>query len=211
MKVLVVVAHPDDELLGVGPLLVKLVEDGHKVSVVVFTENSVRHGAPGVSLQSVATAAEALGYTATCWGLGDQTLDRIRFSDLTSQLEHTVDVSSFDVVLTHSSADLNLDHRLVSEVCRVVFRRYATLAEFQTLSSSEFALSGWLPNWHVPVSDMHVARAWEAFSKAYPLEVAPYPHPRSKEGYSVFYAAQGLPCLSPYACALRVVTLRGVI
>lgn len=211
MKVLVVVAHPDDELLGAGPLIWKHLHAGHDVSVQVFTENSARHGMVGASGISLETAAKAWGYKVSSWNMEDQSLDTIRMSHLTQRLEASLKDFTPDLVYTHLAEDLNRDHRVVSEVCRVVFRRFATLVEFPTPSSSEYLIGPWMPNWYVPLDEGVVDMTWEAFQSAYPQEVEPYPHARSKEAHKAFYAAGGAASGASYAIPLKIVCLRGII
>lgn len=210
MKTLIVVAHPDDELLGPGPLLFDLSTQGG-LSFFCYTENSLRHGLGAVnSLNAVAQVAGSFGAEHKCLGLADQRLDRESLIDLTRPLEAFIEQSKPDLVLTHLAEDLNRDHRIVNEAVRVACRQGIELAEFATVSSSEHTMTAWKPNWFLPVTSTSVKASWEMFKAFYPQEVNPYPHPRSRGAYEAFYAAQGAICRAPYAVNMKLISRWGL-
>ena len=210
MNTLIVVAHPDDELLGPGPLLFDLAAKG-SVAFFCYTENSLRHGLdPTASLNSLARVAGNFGAEHRSLGLSDQRLDKESLIDLTKPLEAFIAQVKPALVLTHLAEDLNRDHRIVNEAVQVACRGGISVAEFSTVSSSEHTIAAWKSNWFIPVTDTAVEGAWELFKKNYPQEVNPYPHPRSSEAYKAFYAAQGLVCRAPYSVNLKLVSRWGL-
>jgi len=145
MNVLVVVAHPDDEVLGVGATIHRLAKE-HEVTVLMFCENSIRHGQPGVCRVHAEAAQGVLGYQRLLYlGYPDQGLDGIPFTDLVWQVENAVSECIPSLVITHSGKDLNRDHRIVCEAVRVATRSTkttCTLLEFVSLGSNFGGLYG---------------------------------------------------------------------
>jgi LmbE family N-acetylglucosaminyl deacetylase len=158
MKVAVIAAHPDDEVLGPGGTVLKHRAAGDDVGVLVMYQCRTRTGG------DVAFA------------------DLPQGADPKPRIEAAVNDFQPDIVYTHFSGDINADHRRVSEAVRVACRPYAApsvhrLLEFYTPSSSEWG-DAFKPNVYVDISD-HIAAKTEAMLKHYESEMRPFPHPRS--------------------------------
>src|SRR5262245_49245397 len=126
MKVLVIAAHPDDELLGVGGTVAKHTAAGdHVVSVVMSEGASARYeevAARGLQAAGEA-AAKILGVRELRFlGLPDQRLDTLPILEVIQSIEKVVDAVVPDVVYTHHWGDVNRDHRVVSEAVMVACR-----------------------------------------------------------------------------------------
>lgn len=167
-RILVVTAHPDDELLGPGPMLF-----GMSPYVLCFCENSSRHGDDKVtSLRSVEqSVCGGLGGILTALGLGDQRLDSYSFTKLVGHVESALAEVHPTLVLTHSGTDLNRDHRLLSEIVGVATRRFnGTVAEFSGVSYDDGFGGQFIPNWRVSVPEQHVLMTGTLFEDVYPAE-----------------------------------------
>src|SRR5690348_15930141 len=113
MNVLVVGAHPDDELLGVGGTIIRHIKNGDKVYVYLMTDghtsrfrdtNRVGEVSPEVvqRVQSAEKAAALLGITEVAFGpFHDQRLDAVPFIEIVHELEAFVRKVKPEVVYAH--------------------------------------------------------------------------------------------------------------
>lgn len=190
MNVLVVAAHPDDELLGVAGTVALHAEAGDEVMLAVMCEGvSVRYGPERHEAVCSQTrqAAAILGAQHLHFGnLPEQRLDTLAISDVAREVETLIRNFEPEVIYTHFTGDINRDHRALAEAVAVAARPYAApsvreILMFETPSSTEWGLDEpgrlFRPNCYIdiaPVLDKKLA----AFS-CYTAEVRPYPHPRS--------------------------------
>jgi LmbE family N-acetylglucosaminyl deacetylase len=192
MRVLVLAAHPDDELLGVGGTIARHADDGDEVVCVVASEGaSTRYGEGAANeLQEAGrAAARILGAADVRFlGLPDQRLDAGPVLDVIQAIEKVVDDVAPDVVYTHHWGDVNRDHRVISEAvmvaCRPIGDRFPrSVYLFETPSSTEWSWpdlqAAFVPNHFVDVTGT-LDRKLSAMA-CYKSEVRPAPHPRSLE------------------------------
>lgn len=166
-KVLVVVAHPDDEILGVGGTILRHVEAGDDVFVHIECVVGLRDAVERLA-QATDVAGEA-GYSLTIGGSGE----------LGSKVPSFY-LADEDIVYTHSPSDLNADHRLVAEAVRVATRPFTadvrSLRYFETPSSTEWG-DGFAPSLFVDI-DAVLGRKIDLY-RHYLSEHRPWPHPRA--------------------------------
>lgn len=189
-RVLVVAAHPDDEILGVGATLARHVRDGDEVHALVVSEGATARyeiGAKKHLVQSARDSADTLGLASIDFlGMPDQRLDGLPLIEVTQALETIVQSIRPAVVYTHTPVDVNADHGVVARACWTACRPYAapwieTVLAFETPSSTEWAwrLPGhsFDPQWYVDVTDTLELKL--AAMAKYDTELRQYPHPRS--------------------------------
>lgn len=188
--VLVVAAHPDDEVLGPGGTIARHVKAGDEVHVVVLADGATSRYADGME-SVLADAARACGEvlgaaSVRVRALPDQRLDGMPLLDVVHEIEPVVDEVRPTVVYTHFPGDVNADHGVVSRAtwtaCRpYVLPRLERFAVFETPSSTEWALpapeTAFRPTLFVDVADVLDLKI-EAMEQ-YRTELRPYPHPRS--------------------------------
>ena len=192
MNVLVVAAHPDDEILGVGGTIASHAAKGDRVRLAVMCEGvSSRYSAERDSeIRRQATeAARILGVTDIVLGnLPDQRLDTLPLGDVVKQVEQLMSNPSPEVIYTHFAGDINRDHRVLAEAVLVAARPYSVssvkeIMMFETPSSTEWSspslTTPFQPNVYVDVNEF-LERKIKAFS-CYSAEVREFPHPRSPE------------------------------
>ena len=198
-RVLIVAAHPDDEVLGCGGAIARHVDSGDQVQVLIVAEGStsrqkVRDRAQvRDELSALTKAAQAAGSilgaaSVELLDLPDNRLDSLDRLDLIKLIEERVDNYQPGSVYVHHAGDVNIDHRRLHEAvvtaCRPtpghVVRR---LLSFEVVSSTEWQSSGsapaFQPNWFVDISDQW-ERKREAL-EAYSSEMRSWPHARSFE------------------------------
>lgn len=192
MRVLVVAAHPDDEILGVGGTVAAHVDRGDKVTVAVMCEGvSIRYDPTRHDevVRQAHQAASTLGVTdLVLKSLPDQRLDTLPLGEVISEIEQLVKDRQPETVYTHFGGDINRDHQIIAEAVLVATRPYAApsvreILMFETPSSTEWGSSQLLPAFDPTVFvdiEAVIERKVEAFL-CYSAEVVDYPHPRSDE------------------------------
>ncbi len=208
--VLIVAAHPDDELLGVGGTAALHAEAGDQVYSVVMCEGeSLRYQRDVGQKEAMKRAAEILSVkNLDSPGFPDQRLDTFTLTDLISPLEKISEEIHPNIVYCQSGGDINRDHQLLFEAANVAFRPLEPWIEefltFYTPSSSEWGCPhSFRPDTWVDISSA-LEKKIQAFS-CYESEVRDYPHPRSCD--ALRYAAHffGNQCLMDAAEAFMTV------
>jgi len=196
-KILVVASHPDDELLGLGGTIRRLVNEGKTAHAVIMAEgitsrSEKREDADKAALEELKKdakkAAETVGYsTIDFCGLPDNRMDEVDLLDIIKIVSKYIEEYKPDTIFTHHHGDLNIDHRRTYEAvltaCRPtgnygVKRIYA----FETPSSTEWNYAYSEP--FTPTVYFDVSETIESKIKGmacYRSESTTYPHPRSAE------------------------------
>ena len=212
-RVLVVAAHPDDEILGIGGTVAKHVKNGDIVHAVVMCEGeSLRYKKNVGQNKAMKQAADILGIEDIkhlCFP--DQKLDTFTLTELIKPLEQISQEFKPNIVYCQFGGDINMDHRLLFEAANVAFRPLDHWVEafyaFYTLSSTEWAYPRTFePNTWVDITDT-IETKIKAFS-CYRSEVKEYPHPRSIESIRNAAGFWGNMCCMNQAEAL--VLIRGI-
>lgn len=183
MKYLFVVAHCDDEVLGFGGTIARLVLEGNDVKVVICAHR--REDGCLVSLHSMGQYHRMAALALRCLGgkdlvtldLPDEQFPSVAY-DLKVKIEEIVLEYKPDVVFTHSAHDYNQDHRTLNDVCQIICRPWIGIKGLlfgEILSSTGPAF---LPNFFIPLDDYAIRARSDAWN-AYEPEHRPSPHPRS--------------------------------
>ena len=198
-SVLVVAAHPDDEVLGCGGTIARHADAGDQVQVLIVAEGATSRSQHrdrlqvGDELSALAQAAQTAGSILGAAGvelldLPDNRLDSLERLDLIKRLEEHIDRHQPQVVYVHHAGDVNVDHRRLHEAVVTACRPtpghpVRRLLSFEVASSSEWQPPGsaptFQPNWFVDISGQW-HRKREALV-AYASEMRPWPHARSLE------------------------------
>jgi LmbE family N-acetylglucosaminyl deacetylase len=215
LKVLVVAAHMDDEVLGVGGTIAKHVAAGDDVSVCIVCKRAYNHAFDTTLIdeekENCRTAASLLGYHDLHFlELRDELLDE-RLLDVIVPLESLIGALKPEVVYTHHRGDANQDHRAAFHAsiiaCRgIAAHRIRRLLCYEVLSSTDqappFPEWAFTPNFYIDVAPF-VMRKIEAL-RAYRRELREFPHPRSPKGIEVLAARRGMEVGLPAAEAFSV-------
>jgi len=197
-SVLILTAHPDDEVLGCGGTIAKLVDQGAILHVAfladgVFSrigEQATQQEELKIRRKAAQAACDILGVKSVTFGdFPDNRMDTIALLDITKAVESLISELQPDTVFTHHAGDLNIDHRRIHEAvvtaCRPQHRHpVKTLLCFEVPSSTEwqfpYSTPAFEPNWFVDISST-LNRKMAAL-EAYVAELHDWPHPRSRQG-----------------------------
>lgn len=186
-KVLVVVAHPDDEVIGCGGTIARHVKNGETVQVV-FLADGFGSRDNGVDRSKQANdAAIFLGCNPPIFlNLPDNQLDTLPLLDIVKKVEKIVSRFRPDIVYTHNFGDLNIDHQISHRAVITACRpqpgfSVKELYSFEVLSAthwqSQSMEAAFVPNYFVNISD-YIRLKIRALH-IYNEEMRDYPHIRS--------------------------------
>ncbi len=197
-SVLVLAAHPDDEVLGCGGTIAKLTSQGVTVNVAFMADGVLSRDGNTVELQdelrtrrtAAHKAKDILGVQSISFSdFADNRMDSVDLLDVIKIIEGLIDQYKPDTVFTHHAGDLNIDHRRVHEAAATACRPQRghpvkTLLCFEVPSSTEWQLPGsapaFEPNWFVDISNSLDKKL--AALGSYSAEQHEWPHPRSIQG-----------------------------
>jgi LmbE family N-acetylglucosaminyl deacetylase len=198
MNVLVVAAHPDDELLGCGGTAARLAREGHAVYIAILGE-----GLTSRTTQRADVAPSALKDLGSCsqrvadllgvkelslHGLPDNRFDTLPLLDVIKIVEGLIARWRPAAIYTHHGGDLNVDHQVVSRAVLTATRPIENhpvreLYMFEIASSTEWAFQQlspvFKPNVFVDI-EATLSLKLEGM-RLYESEAREYPHPRSAE------------------------------
>jgi len=216
---LVVAAHPDDEVLGCGGLMAA--ESARRnVHILILGEGltSRRTSSPTTTgelevLKDHARAAARIVGAASVEfsGLQDNRFDDVPLLEVVQIVEDYIAKWAPVVVYTHHPGDLNIDHAIAARAVVTATRPtpgcgVKQLLAFECASSTEWAFQApdpFRPNVFVDVSAT-IETKLEAL-RAYAGEVRTFPHPRSPEGLAAIAQRWGSVCGVPYAEAFQLI------
>ncbi len=221
MKYLIVVAHPDDEVLGVGASIYKWAKQGDTIDVCLMcTEAKARAFRPEDKEldEDLNSSSAYLGiskkYEGTFPNIEMNTTPHIQ---LVQFIENAIVGSAPDIVITHHPADTNNDHLQTSMACQEAIRLFQRRPEVKPLkefwymevpSCTEWAINSamqkFTPNCYVEVGSEGVNAKVKALGM-YRGVMRPYPHPRSNEYITGLAAYRGSQWGINYAEAFEIV------
>ena len=213
-RVMVIAAHPDDEVLGCGGTMARHVADGDDVTCLFVADGETSRtqaAKPNRNFEAL-EASKILGTKPPLFlDYRDQMLDSLPLIEVIRLIEVHLFMIKPTIVYTHHAGDLNLDHRIVHQAVMTACRPLPgssinAIYGFEVLSSTEWG-SGFWPNHFVNISGAPIYIKLTAL-KCYDSEMRDEPHPRS---YNVVYNLErlrGAACGMSYAEAFM--TLRSI-
>ena len=195
-SVLVVAAHPDDEVLGCGGTISKLSREGNQVHVLILADGETSRGATissslRLKIDKRNTAAEnartILGYASLkITAFPDNQMDTVSLLGIAKVIEESIALIKPETVFTHHHGDVNVDHRITHEAVLAACRPQPgnpvkNLLFFEIPSSTEWRPPSpgysFNPNSFFNIADTLAIKA-DALN-AYKEEMRPFPHARS--------------------------------
>lgn len=219
MKYLVVVAHPDDEVLGAGASIRKLIREGHCVAVCTMANHAAARANISATLtDDQSTAMEILGvkkcYSADFPNIRMNTVPHL---ELVQFIEKCIEDFGAEAIITHHPSDTNNDHVMTSYAAQAAARLFQRkpgipalklFLYMEVLSSTEWALDSsanrFAPNYFIEIGKDGVDTKLQALA-AYKGVMREYPHPRSTEAVQGLAAYRGAQAGCNYAEAFECV------
>ena len=193
--VLVIAAHPDDEVLGCGGAMAKHAASGDEVHTLFLADGVSARPAGGGRVaidarkEAATRAAQVLGVEPPRFlDLPDNRLDTLALLDVVRPVEDMVAALAPAVVYTHHGGDLNVDHRVAHQATMTACRPLPSspvcaIYAFEIASSTEWASpntgSPFRPTRFVDIN-RELDRKLNALA-CYEGEMPPFPHSRSAQ------------------------------
>ena len=233
MKILVIVAHPDDEILGVGGTMLKHVKMGDKIRVIYlatgitsrrgkFHQNVSNYQSEekldktmkqqiGNLRKDAKNACKTLKVNdISFYDFPDNEMDSISLLKIIKTIEKEIEKTKPDRIYTHHKNDLNIDHRIVFNAtltaCRPINKKTPDVYRFDVPSSTEWNfLNTFSPNYFVNI-EKELQKKLDSMNE-YKNEIKKFPHPRSLEGIKVSAKKWGTVCGKKAAEAFEVIRI----
>jgi LmbE family N-acetylglucosaminyl deacetylase len=216
--ILIVAAHPDDEILGCGGTMARYASNGDLVHVLILADGETARdqGASQSTIEmrqdAARAAAKEVGALPPVFaGLPDNRMDGVELLDVVKIVEKTVEDVGPEQIFTHSPGDLNIDHQVT---CRAVMTAarpqpgspVRRINLFEVPSSTEWALphasSAFLPNAFIDITDFLEKKI--AALGHYAAEMRNWPHARSNEAVEALARHRGSSVGRPAAEAFMI-------
>jgi LmbE family N-acetylglucosaminyl deacetylase len=224
-RILIVVAHPDDEILGVGGTMFRLITEYNVISRVVILGEGITSRSEQrdpkiwekeleIHRNNIGQAQMVIGYKSVgIYNFPDNRFDSVPLLDIIKTVEREKADFMPEVIFTHHGGDVNIDHQRTFESvitsCRPMdAERVKTIITFETMSGTEWRASTdprhFIPNFFVTISEEGL-KAKNTAMESYEFEKRSYPHPRSPEALKIVAQRWGIANGVPYAEAFCIV------
>ena len=220
-KILVVAAHPDDELLGCAGAVAWHLDRGDEVAVMIMAEGITSRDADSDNAEELDALKREASSAARILGmdrepdfckLPDNRMDSMDLLDIVKLVEKKIFDFQPSTVYTHHSGDLNIDHRLTHEAVLTAARPVPgacvrNIYTFETVSSTEWGVADianrFAPTRYINISTF-IDKKLDALS-CYGSEMRECPHARSLKNVKILAASRGASVGCEYAEAFVVV------
>ena len=212
MNVLIIVPHPDDEILGFGGAIQWHVSRGDKVFVEFVTDN-IEEELTRKQYAQFPEVGKKIGYTGNLYAAP---FDDKNVRDTTKHLESRINLIKPEVLYSVFGEDNHQDHRYIFDLIRVASRTWAKhhikniyLGEIlsSTDQSPKLPQCAFIPTYYIPLTKEEVKNKVDALLM-YDDEIQKWPHPRSEKGIWNLAEKRGSECHNEYAESF--VTLRHI-
>jgi len=220
--VLIVAAHPDDEVLGCGGTVARLAQAGSQVFIAILGEGitsryqhrkQAKHELVEALHSCSRQVAKLFGVKDLfLYELPDNCFDTVPLLDIIKIIEPLVERLQPQVIYTHHSSDLNIDHSLVHRAVLTATRPTAEcpvkeIYTFEIPSSTEWSFGQFQavfrPNVFVDIETTLEIKIQAM--QLYESECRQFPHPRSLDALRVIAKRRGSIVGVPAAEAFELV------
>ena len=219
MNILIVVAHPDDEVLGAGATIHKLIEQGNEVAVCTMANHAAARANISDTLADDQKKAMSILGVKTMYSADfpNIKMNTVPHLELVQFIEKCIEDFGAEAIITHHPSDTNIDHHETSKAaqaaCRL-FQRKPSVPELklflymEVLSSTEWSLDSaavkFNANYFVEIGAEGLETKLKALN-AYKGVMREYPHPRSREAITGLAAYRGAQAGCKYSEAFESV------
>ena len=207
MKILIIAAHPDDEVLGCGGTIARL-SLNNDLYILILGEGITSRNIPEEQKKEevkqlrrdAESANKVLGVKKVFFeAFPDNRFDTIPLLDIIKTIESHIQKIKPEIIYTHHYGDLNIDHQITHKAVLTATRPIGDypvkkILIFETLSSTEWNKQTqdniFMPNIYTDISKT-IDKKLEAM-QCYKSEICEYPHPRSLEGIRILAQRRGL-------------------
>lgn len=204
-KILIVVAHPDDEILGLGATMHKIIRETNCETRVVILGEGITSRSDNrdteiwkkelqIHRSNIESATATIGYgNVSVYDFPDNRFDSVDLLDLVKTIEKEKQDFNPDIIFTHHGGDVNIDHQMtfqaVNTACRPMEQENVrSIITFETASGTEWIASTdprrFVPNFYFSIGKEDLDAKIKAM-ESYEFEKRPYPHPRSPEALEI--------------------------
>ncbi|MCV3457664.1 PIG-L deacetylase family protein [Campylobacter sp. CNRCH_2016_0050h] len=201
-KILIIAAHPDDEVLGCFGTIAKYIQQGYEAYTLILGEGKTSRDINSENEQEILEdelfkANNLLGIKKVFRKFfPDNAFDKIPLLEIVKSIEEVKNEIKPNIIFTHYEKDLNIDHQITYKATITATRSLQEesvkeIYSFEILSSTE---------WNYPLSFQpdvffDISETLDLKLKAmsfYQSELRNYPHPRSLEGIKINAQYQGM-------------------
>ena len=222
MNYLIVVAHPDDEVLGAGATIHKLIKEGNNVAVCTMANHAAARANISATLADDQNKAMDIIGVRKCYAADfpNIKMNTVPHLELVQFIEKCIMDFQADAIITHHPSDTNNDHVMTSYAVQAairIFQRRNDVKPIRELwymevpSATEWSVDSssnrFQPNMFVEIGQEGIDVKVSALN-AYCGVMRPYPHPRSSEGIRGLAAYRGTQSGQNYAEAFECVFRR---
>jgi len=204
-RILIVVAHPDDELLGLGATMNKLIKEFNVITHLVILGEGITSRSNNrdvdewgkeleIHKKNILLAKDTIGYhSVSIYDFPDNRFDTVSLLDIVKVVESEKTKFNPDFIFTHHGGDLNIDHQITFQSVITSTRPMNTenvksIITFETPSGTEWRPSTdpyhFIPNLFVEVSEENLLAKISGMEN-YEFEKRVFPHPRSPEALRI--------------------------
>lgn len=204
-KVLFIVPHADDEVLGFGGTIAKRVDKGDEVIVTI--SQAPNNDRAAQQLQDSKEAKSVLGYNKQYFlHLSDKTMCNDLYELIEVVQRHIVEVKP-DIIYTTHHSDNHQDHKNLYRAISIATRPNGfvgtpTILAGEVISSHDQSFGidrgQFIPNYYEVISDAHLKRKIDAIKK-FSIELRTWPHSRCIETIKAKAVVRGSECREKYA------------
>lgn len=221
-KILIIAAHPDDEVLGCFGTVAKFVKDGYEAYTLILGEGKTsrdeirvvenKKNEIEILNSEIHKANNIIGIKKVfIENFPDNRFDSVDLLDIIKVISKVKEEVKPDIIFTHYKNDLNIDHQITYNAVITATRPMKNesvkeIYSFEILSSTE---------WNYPLLfspdiffsiDDTIDLKLQAM-KEYESELCQYPHPRSLEGIALSAKYQGMRVGKTYVESFKVVRI----
>ncbi|MBX1886705.1 PIG-L deacetylase family protein [Campylobacter peloridis] len=217
-KILIIAAHPDDEVLGCFGTTARLIKEGYEAYTLILGEGKTSRNENNLEEQKNILENELIMANNT---IGIKKVFREYFSDnsfddtnllkIVKTIENVKNEIKPNIIFTHYENDLNIDHQITYKAVITATRSLSNesvkeIYSFEILSSTEWSYPlSFQPNVFFDISSTLDLKL--KAMKCYKSELKDFPHPRSLEGIKLNAKYNGMRIGLKYAEVFKCIKI----